>query len=867
MNRGVSRFGGVAHSARLGLAAAIAAVLAAPAIAQDSGSKREAGARVELEEVIVTGTKRAESVQEVPIAITAISGEMMAGTFRNDILSVANLAPGVTLGQMAGFRAISGGIRGTGQNSILVTQDASVAVLVDEFGLNNVQAQFVENFDVERIEIYRGPQGTLFGKNSTGGAISIVTKRPVMNEFEGDAELQYGKFKSNGGAIMKGKLALNIPLIQDKLAMRITGIYDYDDGPSRNDKVSSHFPTCVPLFDPTCSNGPLAPPPGLTYAARGDGQRVGGTDVFATKVKFLFTPTDNYEAYFFTEFLRDRSDSVPAVNESPAVGEIEKTAVTVPGIIGGPQFYLMPLMGWDGINTTKTSPFHTGISSTCFNIKSYCIPSGHKVSVDGYHLHQKLELDQVTLQLLAGLRKQKEILPSSYAGEAFSQIFDASRNLKRKQTQFELRASTKLDGPLNFVTGATYQTDDVDFIAYTNVGFLGVLNADPRWITDPDMQRTKQDRSTIAAYLDGTWKFTDQFSFTAGARFTRDKKKFHRWGEPGGPCTALTDPSDQVVVNGQCLDSRSNFVSRTGISMAELPTYTLPIGESAFGVNVADSKSWKKVTWRAVANYQVNEDALAYLSYSTGFISGGYTEQCKSIATCQPFSPETNWTLETGLKSRWMDGRVQANLAAYLTRYKDLVRSQVVPFTNAFGVTTQETVNVNAGTSEAYGLEAEISFLATDSLRFDVNGSYLHHKYKTFVLGLDTDANPLTPTVATDLSDLTVPFSPKWKLGASGTYRWNLGASGTMGLNASVNYQSKGQISVFNSIYSQMNAHALVDASLNWTEEEGRYSVTLWGKNLTNKKYRIGSNPVAGLWNMTNWGNPMTYGVEVGVHF
>ena len=175
MNRSESAIGNVLCAGRRGLAAAIAAVLALPVMAQDGG-------KLELEEVIVTGTKRAVSVQDVPIAITAISEQAMAGTFRNDILSIANLAPGVTLGQMAGFRAISGGIRGTGQNSILVTQDASVAVLVDEFGLNNVQSQFVESFDVERIEIYRGPQGTLFGKNSTGGAISIVTKRPQMNE-------------------------------------------------------------------------------------------------------------------------------------------------------------------------------------------------------------------------------------------------------------------------------------------------------------------------------------------------------------------------------------------------------------------------------------------------------------------------------------------------------------------------------------------------------------------------------------------------------------------------------------------------------------------------------------------------------------
>jgi len=866
MNRGESRFGGVARSAGFGLAAAIAAVLAAPAVAQQA--RGAAPARVELEEVIVTGTKRAESVQDVPIAITAISDAVMAGTFRNDILAVSDLAPGVTLGQMAGFRAIAGGIRGTGQNSILVTQDASVAILVDEFGLNHVQSQFVETFDVERVEIYRGPQGTLFGKNSTGGAIAIVTKRPVMNEFSGDVELTTGKFKSNGGMIMKGKLALNIPLAQDKLAMRIAAIYDYDDGALRNDKVASSFPN-MPIYAGLGFPTPL--PPEINAVARGDGERIGGTDVFGTKVKFLFTPNDSYEAYFFAEFLRDRSDSVPAVHDSPALGQFDPAPV-----VGGAQNYLVPLLGFEGVTTTGGDIFSTGISDTCFNKKSYCMDSGHQVSVNGYHLHQKLELEPVTLQLLAGYREHKEILPSSYGGEAFSSIFDATRNLKREQTQFELRASTKLDGPLNFVAGATYQTDDVDFIAYTNVGFLslittkagepffdsrGFINLDTRWLTDPDMQRTKQDRTSVAAYLDGTWKFTDRFSFTAGARFTRDKKKFHRWGEPGGPCTARTPVGDQVIVGGTCLDAFSNNVSRTGVSLSELPTYVLPADESVFGVNIQDSKSWKKVTWRAVANYQVTDDALAYLSYSTGFISGGYTEQCKSIATCEPFSPETNWTIEAGLKSRWLEGRLQGNFAAYLARYSDLVRSQVMPFTNAFGVTTQETVNVNAGKSEAYGLEAEVQWLAADHLRFDINGTYLHHEYKNFDLVL------VVGQPAADLSALKVPFSPKWKFGVSGTYDWTLPNGSSMGFTASMNYQSEAEISVFNSLNAQMTERALVDAALNWKDEEGRYSITFWGKNLTNKKYRIGANPVAGLWNMTNWGNPLSYGVELGVHF
>ena len=108
---------------------------------------------------------------------------MIDKQFRTDVLQLGEMTPGVALGQVAGFRAIAGGVRGTGQNSILVTQDSSVVLLVDEFALSNVQAQFVELFDTERVEIYRGPQGTLFGKSATGGAISIITKRPELEAW------------------------------------------------------------------------------------------------------------------------------------------------------------------------------------------------------------------------------------------------------------------------------------------------------------------------------------------------------------------------------------------------------------------------------------------------------------------------------------------------------------------------------------------------------------------------------------------------------------------------------------------------------------------------------------------------------------
>jgi iron complex outermembrane recepter protein len=854
---------------RLGSTAVLAAITAwaAPAQAQTKATSKDTSN--ELEEVLVTGQKRAESVQKVPISITAISAESLEKSFRNDILALTEMAPGVSLGQMAGFKAIAGGIRGTGQNSILVTQDASVAILVDEFGLNHVQSQFVENFDVDRIEIYRGPQGTLFGKNATGGAISIFTRRPVMNQYSTDVVLQSGKFTNNDAAIAKGQVAINLPLVQDKLALRLTGIYDYDGGYYTNDKAANNFPNVQPIWA-ALGFPPL--PAGLDTTHRGAGERLGGTNVFAGRVKALWTPTENYEAYFFAEYLRDTSPSTPAVNETPALGQVDPT--------GGPQFQLVPLLGFDGIRPTNTSPYSTGIDRSCWSVRAFCVAGHQTIDVDGYHLHQKLELDKISLQLLMGYRREKEILPNDYTGEAFMSLYDAARNLKRKSTQFELRGATKFDGPFNFTAGATYQTDNVDWIAYQTVGLLslvsflpsqdpgntnpliaggtlntaGALNLDLDYINDPQMQAAKQDRKTFAVYWDGSYKLTDKWTLTAGVRYTKDKKDFIRRMNPGGPCTALTPAKDQVIVAGNCLDKRSNAVSRTGVPLNQIDPFVLPGTDANFGLILPKNDSWQKVTWRAVASYQFNPDVMSYFSVATGFISGGFTEQCSQVITCIPFAPETNTNIELGLKSRWLDGRLQLNGSIYGTRYKNLVRSQVVPFVDIFGNPGQETVNVNAGQSQVYGLELEGSWLPMLGLRIDGNFSYMHHTYKEFILN------------GQDLSNLNVPFSPKTKAGLAVSKTWNVG-SGSIDFTPSVNYQSEAEMSVFNSLYSQMTARTLIDANITWRPADSKYRLTLWGKNLSDKEYRIASNPVAGLWNMTNYGRPRSYGIEVGVHF
>jgi len=836
--------------------------LAPPAQAQ--AQQRDRGV---IEEIIVTGTKREAAVQDVPISISAISEDMLNQQFRNDILAVGELTPGVTLGVAPGFRAVAGGIRGTGQNSILVTQDSSVVLLLDEFPLTNVQAQFVELFDVERVEVYRGPQGTLFGKSATGGAIFIITKRPVMNEWEADVRLRYGMFNGSDGpsnsSITKTSLGLNIPLITDTLSLRLTGIWDQDDGFYKNSKDTATFPTRVPFYGflgLPVDNPAL--PPELDTRTRGTGENLNNTDVFAGKAKLLWQPTDNYEAYFMFDYLDDNSGSVPGVNESE------------PGM-------LLPLLGFPSIQQAgQRDPLVTGITNQCAgnNPDVLCLIANQRVDVRGYQLHQRLDVGDYTVRLILGHREQKEILPNSYTGEAFRSLFDASRNTTKEGTQYELRVTSNLDGPFNFVFGGSYMTEEVDMLAYATVGLSslitfvdedrndgipaprfrpdGFLNLDLSFINDPAMTGSRQDRDTYAVYGDGSFALTDRWTLSAGLRWTKDEKEFFRRANPGGPCTDLTPAKDRVLVEGVCLDARSNAISRVGggLTISDLRAFQIALPGSAFGINSGFSDEWDEITYRVVLDYQLADIGMVYGSYSTGFIPGGFTETCSSLQTCLPFNSETNWNAEVGFKGQFLEDTLQVNAALFFTEYDDLIRSQVLPFTNAFGITTQETVNVNAGTSEAVGAEVEVTWLASAGLTLGMSVGFIDHEYKEFELN------------GVDYSNLEVPFSPKWQAAATASYEQPL-AIGSLTYGLSINYQDEAEASVFNSPLTQLEERTLVDANITFRDLEQRYYVSLWGKNLTDERHRIGANSVAGLWNFTMYGRPLSYGLEAGVTF
>lgn len=843
-------------------------------------------AEKELEEIVVTGTKRTTSMQDTPLAVSTLTEEMISNTFVNDIRAVGDLAPNVLLTKQPGFNAVAGGIRGTGSTSILVMQDTSVGITVDDFGIGSVQSQFVELFDVEQIEIYRGPQGTLFGKNSTGGVIAITSKLPDLQEYGGDVEFTYGKYDgANSADAVKITASMDIPIIEDVLGLRFAGVHDSHDGWMTNSKDTATFPELIPIyaaFGLPPVNPPL--PPELDTTNTGSGEPLADKEVLAFKTKLLWKPTDNYQALLTWEYSRDDSGSPAAINETPK-GES----------------FLWDALGFPGTDTTGFDDvYQTGVSQQGNGIN---IPNGHQVDVDGYYLTQTLELGDYTFKALLGSRDTEETLASTYTGEAFDNLFDASRNLERTQEQFEVRVVSNLDGDINFVGGISYTTDDVEFRSIATQGLVSILPAfntttgsfyDERGyinlnldsINDPGVASAGQERESMAYYFDATWNATDKITVSAGIRYTKDEKTFTRLSGGGGPCNQytkaidaiLTDPTAPFDAATNCAaDNRSTALSRAGMTGNQYDPRENPLPASAFGVNIDIDDEWTDTTWRLVVDYKFADNQMVYGSLSTGFISGGFTETCSTLVTCVAYAPEENTNLEFGHKGDFFNNTLRINTAIFYTEYENLQRNQVVPFTDPSGNPAQETLTVNAGESTHYGLEVEATWLATDNLTLRAGLGLLEAEYDEF----EWDPQPNNPaTGITDFSSLDVPFSAPMQLNVDATYDWPLSNGGTLSVNLNANYQDEAEGSPFDTnaavaipavirhpTNSQIEERTLVNASFTYRPSGDNFYITAFAQNLTDENTRIGSNSVANLWVMSFFSPPRHLGVRFGTRF
>jgi len=251
-----------------------------------------------LEEIVVTASRRGGTdITITPVSMTAITGTDIERYSSRDLRDIALMVPNLSAATVSAFNSASFAMRGVAETTIILYKEAPVGVVIDDFFIPHLQTQNLEMFDIEQIEVLRGPQGTLFGKNTTAGVITIRTKKPEMDSSYADIKFEVGDFGRNDL-----EFALNAPL-NDNLAIRFSGQVLNSDGYYKSGYKWGPLPAAT------------GPSVGLT--GQGDGSNIGGDDVFSARAKLLWEPSDTVSALFQYEIIRDNSDSPPIVNDSP----------------------------------------------------------------------------------------------------------------------------------------------------------------------------------------------------------------------------------------------------------------------------------------------------------------------------------------------------------------------------------------------------------------------------------------------------------------------------------------------------------------------------------------------------------------------
>jgi iron complex outermembrane receptor protein len=735
-----------------------------------------------LEEIVVTARRREESLQKVPVAVTAFTAAAIDSKFATDIRALAGEVPNVVITNVPGFNAASIGIRGQSTGDIILTFEPAVAVVVDDFVLAHVQTQLFDLFDIQRLEVLRGPQGTLFGKNTVGGVVNVITKRPT-NKFEAELRLGYSSFDTKDV-----KASINIPIARG-LYFRAAGSYQKSGG-----------------FYHLTKNNPVD----VVEGVRADNRRLGGTNFFSGRAKLLFEPDAHTNFLLTYEMLRDRGASPPSVNETP-------------------KGFLFDVLGFPGIQTTGASPFRTG-TTLCQgdareqgNSTSPTCPGtllGHRINVDGLYLRGEHVLDNIgTITAVGGWRRVKSILPSDYTGEN-AYLFVSTRDDTRTQYSFETRFSSNFSERFKFTAGAMYWGQKLNLSATSLLGFLRFLG-DPTALTDPNQSTGSYKVDSYAAFGEAEYKITDPLSVFLGARYTKEDKSF----------------------------SVQPQVRRSIIATGFWPRYS-------------DSAKFSKPTFRAGYRLQVTSGINNYFTYSQGYKSGGYNEQAMSATSALPFKEETADSFEFGFKTETADRRLRFNAAAFYVKYNNLQRDAVVPFIDPItGLPGQETRTTNAGKAEAHGLELEASAAPVDGLTLSAALGLQKARYITFLTDVNGDG------VNDDASYLKLRNTPEVTANGSVNYAFPPMQWGKISVNGDINYQSEYESVTLNAPFTQGQARTLVGLNVQWADLSNRYKVTVYGRNLLNKIYRVSANSVAGLFNFTNYAPPRSFGIEFAAKF
>lgn len=796
------------------LCAASSMALFSTAFAQVEG-EASAG-RPGLEEVVVTAQKRQERLQDVPISVSALGADDIAQLNAVDLAGVSSAFPGVHIGTFGNqqFSAVFN-IRGVG----VVEPDAfagnSVSIVVDGVPQFFNYGAVVDLFDVERIEVLRGPQGTLFGANTTGGVVNIVTRQPGQ-EFGGQFGASYGKLAEEyDRTTVSG--AVDLP-ITDNLSARISGFHHEREGWIKN---VEDLDNNLGLQDKTILRG-----------------------------AFRYEHGDNFDATLIAEYDRVRGGgSYVANGASPGDPDVPPGQVPIPG----PEFIFVPA----GTNPPWSSRVSQPLSVCPADTGQNCSVPDEAVAAYDHTLPNLSQLNnyRAVFTMNIGDTFLGDITSiTGYKYYDWTDYIDTDGNVlniaRGRNSSFgsqwtqEVRTDVDFSDSVNLIAGVYFIDDHYETARQGQFGGGGFL----------EQTSQNQDNSSQSVFANLYWDLTDQWQLILGGRYSHEKTSMdaavldslNTSGEDVQPfCGSHCDDYDQTR-----------------------PPDNIDIG----GIEpVHGSDSWDDTAWKFGINYKPAGDALTYASYSRGFKSGGFTGRIGTPSDIGPYSPEYVDTYEVGVKTEWLDGRLRTNAALFYSDYKDIQLATSYIFLDDTGTYRNGTTIQNAAAATIKGAELEIVAAPTEQLTLGVSATYLDATYDKFenIVAELGDQDPSTPIIdpfVVDMSGVTLMNAPEWSYTVYGELRLPTSA-GAMTLHADYAYTDEKFQNIIPLTRSRLEPTNLINANVDWEPTDGQWSVSLWVHNLADKRYfssAFSQNNFGGIY---QFADPREIGVTLRVDF
>ncbi len=824
-------------------------LFAAPAFAQSASTQAETGSAASAtsgtgydvtQDIVVTAQKRAQSAQAVPIAISAFGSQALTERAIADVSALGNISPSTTFTAGSPFSGstavLSAYIRGIGSNEFAINLDPGVGIYLDGVYLARTIGANVDLPDVERVEILKGPQGTLFGRNTIGGAVSVVTRNPG-DKFAIRGEATAGRFNR-----MDAQASVDLPLT-DSLSSLVTFSVKNRDGFQRR----LPFPSATPYITES---------PSAIYA----GQASGGPDTQAgensrtLRGKLRFDDGGPFRATLAADYLRVNqtalNNSLIAIVPTGLVGIynfcIGADAATIAG--AGLQGFCGPrgtplnpasqLPGLGGLNLGGGTPYlpydnrflAPSIDTTYATGANYSkIKSYSFTGTLEYDLGESIKLKTITsyrnLDFAAGLDADGSPLP----------ILELSYPIAQHQFSEEFQiAGRALDDRLNYVLGAYYFTESS---SQTDVALVVeglITNVSPY----------RQETKNVAAFGQIDWRINDLIGVTAGGRFTNERKAFSSGGSELNGFDYKVDPSCVGPINA----SNPCFVTHG------YPDPTNPLGYYPRGVF---RKTFNNFSPKLGIDLHPARDVMIYGSYSQGYKTGGFVQRLSAPSSTAPsFGPENATTFEIGLKSRFLDRKLQLNLAAFTTDYKDIQLNYQV------GVTP--TIQ-NSGTARIKGFEVEANASLGGGLSFSSSVSYTDARFTSVLAGSTVAPNVYQAGVYVGSA---LPKTPKWKVNFSPRYELQLGNGGKLIQTVDYTYQTLTWNDTERTYLLSQPTTNMLGASLSYVAPSGRYRLTVGGTNLLDERFvtnglaQLGGGLIYGTYN-----RPVEWYAKLGFDF